>query len=81
MNLVRKIRVLVELILGLRKPIGLIEVGDRYRLLEILDDFRRLIGKAVALVGSEIVGLVVAIGQYVRDGDDCQRNENVGACE
>ena len=54
---------------------ALIEVANGHILFEALDDLRRLLGKAIALVGCAVVRLGVAIGQNVHDydcGDDDQ---------
>src|SRR5258708_8264312 len=52
-------------------------MGNGRVLLESLDDLYGLIGEAVALVGSSVEGLVVAIGQHVRGGDDGKNHRDV----
>ena len=76
-DFVRKIRVLLEQVLAFTKFFRLVEVGDGRVLLQTFDDLGGLVGKAVTLVRSRVIGLVVAIGKHIADGNNRDHNQDV----
>src|SRR5579859_4618999 len=78
MDLVGEVGVEVQLVAGGLKARGLIEVGDGGVLLEALDNLYSLVGEAVALVGSGVIGFFVATGQHIGGGDDSNHDREIG---
>src|SRR5690349_19414422 len=80
-NLGGSVGVLLELVFGSAETRALAVIGDGSGLLEFADDFQRLVGKTVALVGSGIVRAVVAVRENVADGENAKHNDDVDGRE